>query len=209
MIIYHGNPNPSDIETARAASPSHDHRAQYDIESFRLNTNTPYILDNGAFNCYRKNKPWDATLFVRRLNQAREKDPAPDWVVLPDVVTDPKATERRAREWAELIRFETVYPCQDGVSPERACDIAEELACRGLFVGGTVHWKRENAADFVAEAHERGLECHIARPTDLGWADGTGADSVDTTSIVRNQSWGRLEELEGQQTIAESISANL
>lgn len=201
MILYHGNPNLSDIDAAESAAPSYDHRAQYDIESYRLNTGLPYILDNGAFNCYRKNKPWDATLFVRRLNQAREKEPDPDWVVLPDVVTDPKATKRRATEWAEVIDWPTVYPCQDGVSPERACDIAEELECIGLFIGGTIQWKRECAGAFVEQAQDRGLLAHIARPTDLQWAESTGADSIDTTSIVRNQAWGRLEQLEAQQTL--------
>lgn len=197
MIIYHGNPNPSDIEACEAAAPSYDHRAEYDIESYRLNTGIRYILDNGAFNCYTKNKPWDATLFLRRLRQAREKDPDPDWVVLPDVVTNPRATERRAKEWARVIDYPTTYPCQDGVSPERACDIAEDLGCMGIFIGGTVEWKRERAGEFVEEAHDRDLWAHIARPSDLQWAEGTGADSVDTTSFVRNQAWDRLRRFEG------------
>lgn len=201
MILYHGNPNKSDIKQARETAPSYDHRAQYDIESFRLNTDIQYFLDNGAYNCYRKNKPWDATLFVKRLNQAKQKEPQPDWVVLPDVVTDPKATRRRASIWTKRIDWPTVYPCQDGVSPSRAVRIAEELGCVGLFIGGTVQWKRERAQEFVEAAHDVGLLCHIGRPTDLTWAEQTGADSIDTTSIVRNQSWHRLSQLEEQTTL--------
>ena len=209
MIIYHGNPNPSDIEACRDAAPSYDHRAEYDIESFRLNTGIPYILDNGAFNCYKKNKPWDATLFVRRLNQAKDKDPDPDFVILPDVVTDPRGTYRRAREWAPWIDYPTLYPCQDGVSPERACDIAEELDAGGIFVGGTVEWKRENAERFVETSHDNDLWCHIGRPGDLVWAEDIGADSVDTSSIVRNQAWERLSRIElapGSQTPVDAFA---
>lgn len=198
MIIYHGNPNLSDIEAARDAAPSYTHRAEYDIESFRLNTGLRFILDNGAFNCYRKNKPWDASLFVRRLNQLPEKAHAPDWVILPDVVTDPRGTYRRAKEWAPWIDHPTLYPCQDGVSPQRACDIAAELDAGGLFIGGTVAWKRDTAAAFVEAAHDNGLHAHIARPTDIAWAESTGCDSVDTTSIVRNQSFDKLRQIEEQ-----------
>lgn len=201
MIIYHGNPNVPDIEAAKEAAPSYDHRAEYDIDSFRLNTGLRYILDNGAFNCYTKNKPWDATLFLRRLNQIPQKEHNLDWVVLPDVVTDPRATYRRAKEWASWIEYPTTYPCQDGVSADRAVDIAEELGCVGLFIGGTIAWKRDVAAEFVEAAHENDLLAHIARPTDPTWVEGTGADSIDTTTFVRNQSWGKLQTLEEQQTL--------
>lgn len=204
MIIYHGNPNLSDIESAREAAPRFDHRAEYDIESFRLNTGLPYLLDNGAFKCYTDNRPWDATLFIRRLNQIPQKDHDPDFVVLPDVVTDPRSTYRRGREWAPWIDHPTLYPCQDGVSPERACDIAAELDADGLFIGGTIDWKRENAASFVETGHAAGLHVHIGRPTDFKWAENTGADSIDTTTFVRNQSWHRLRELEEQRTLADS-----
>ena len=206
MIIYHGNPNISDIEKAEAAAPEYDHRAEYDIESFRLNTGLPYLLDNGAFKCYTDNRPWDATLFVRRLNQIPQKEHDPDFIVLPDVVTDPRGTHRRAKEWANVIDYPTLYPCQDGVSPERACDIAHELGAKGLFIGGTVSWKRENAEGFVTEGHDRGLHVHIGRPTDLRWAENTGCDSVETTSIVRNQSFEKLRELEEQTNLSKIVN---
>lgn len=201
MIIYHGNPNIEDIEDAEAAAPRFDHRAEYDIESFRLNTGLRYLLDNGAFKCYTDNRPWDATLFVRRLNQIPQKEHPPDFVVLPDVVTDPRATHRRAREWADWIDHPTLYPCQDGVSPERACDIATELDAAGLFIGGTVAWKREHAEAFVEAGHANDLHVHIGRPTDILWAEQTGCDSVDTTTYVRNQMWDELREVHEQQPL--------
>lgn len=201
MIIYHGNPNPSDIQDARDAAPSYDHRAEYDIESFRLNTEIPYILDNGAFNCYRKNKPWDATLFIRRLNQIPQKTHDPDFVILPDVVTDPKSTYRRAREWAEWIDHPTLYPCQDGVSPERSADIVKELDADGFFIGGTLEWKRDRAEEFVDVAHNNGIHAHIGRPGDIKWAENIGTDSVDTTTYVRNGCFDKLNAIEEQSTI--------
>lgn len=205
MIIYHGNPNPRDIKKARELAPSFEHRAEYDIESFRLNSGVRYILDNGAYKCYTDNRPWDATLFIRRLNQIPEKEHEPDFVILPDVVTDPQGTYRRAREWADWIDYSTLYPCQDGISPERACNIADELDADGLFIGGTIAWKRENAAEFVEAGKNVGLHVHIGRPTDFKWAEGTGCDSIDSTTFVRNQSWHRLKALEEQGTLHQTM----
>lgn len=128
----------------------------------------------------------------------------PDFVVLPDVVTNPERTIERATKWAGIINYPTAFPVQDGIDPSRAVDVCDRTDSDTIFVGGTVEWKRRNASEFVSAAHDHGLDCHIGRPGNLKWADSIGADSVDTTSIVANEAWDRLrrfEKAQGQQTI--------
>lgn len=195
MRIYHGHPSPNSIQSAREAAPSYTHGAEY--SSLKMTPHDwPYILDNGAFRAYIRNEPWDVDAFVGRLAQIDTMPRDPDFVVLPDVVTDPTATRERATQWAGVIEYPTSYPVQDGVDPADAVSIADRLGADTLFVGGTVKWKRSHAEAFVTTAHDHGLRCHIGRPGDLVWADRIGADSVDTTSIVRNESWHRLQRLE-------------
>jgi len=195
MLIYHGHPSPNSIETARQHAPSHTHGAEYSPLKMTPH-DWPYILDNGAFRAYTRNEPWDADAFVGRLSQIGSMPRDPDFVILPDVVTNPSKTKERAMNWAGVIDSETAYPVQDGISPEAAVDLCDRTGSNTIFVGGTVDWKRRRAEDFVTAAHDHGLACHIGRPGDFVWAKQIGADSVDTTSIVRNEAWHRLERLE-------------
>lgn len=206
LTIYHGNPSPNSIESCRDAAPSYTHGAEWALQKMTPH-DWPYILDNGAFTAYKNNTLWDVDQFVRRLSQIEDEMPRePDFVVLPDVVTDPEGTYDRAEPWKSLIDYNTAFAVQDGMRPERAAEFAAEIGCVALFVGGTVRWKRTHAPTIVERAHDYGLDCHIARPGNIGWAEEIGADSVDTTSIVHNQNWGRLEHLENQQTFADVTS---
>lgn len=207
MIIYHGSPSPNSIEQCRNAAPSYTHGAEWAPAKMTPH-DWPYILDNGAFKAFVNNVPWDATAFVSRLNQIESMPRDPDFVVLPDVVTDPEGTIKRSTEWADFIRYDHVFAVQDGITPKRAVDVANRLECEGLFIGGTVKWKRENAETFVTEAHENDLICHIGRPGDLVWAEEIGADSVDLTGIVRDQAWHRLERLEQAPGVQSKLGAS-
>lgn len=201
MIIYHGHPSPNSIEACRKAAPSHSHGAEWSPAKMTPH-DWPYILDNGAFHAYVNGYPWDADAFVGRLAEIPVKMPRdPDFVVLPDVVTDPESTKKRSQQWAGIIDYPTAFAVQDGVDPTDATEFAHRLDADYLFVGGTVAWKRRWAETFVTAAHGAGLKCHIGRPGDIGWAIEIGADSVDTTTIVHNQDWQRLRRLEEQTTL--------
>lgn len=202
MIIYHGHPSPRSIEACRDAAPSFTHGAEWSPPKMTPH-DWPYILDNGAFHAYVNNVPWDADAFVGRISQIESMPRDPDFVVLPDVVTNPERTKERAQKWADMIQYRTAFPCQDGMKPEDAVEFADRVGAEALFIGGTREWKQRNAEAFVDAAHAAGLDCHIGRPGDLTWAEKTGADSVDTSTIVQDEAWHKLEQLEGQESLAQ------
>lgn len=208
MIIYHGHPSPNSIESCREAAPSHTHGAEWSHQKMTPH-DWPYILDNGAYHAYVNGVPWDADAFVGRLAQVESMPRDPDFVVLPDVVTNPERTKERAQQWANIIDYRTAFPVQDGIQPDDAVEFADRLGAEVLFVGGTVGWKRKVSEEFVEVGHDHGFDVHIGRPGNLTWAKRTGADSVDTTTIVQDQAWHKLEQLEAQQTLAASGGGSL
>ncbi len=203
FTIYHGHPSPNALEKCREAAPGVNHGAEWSPAKM-TDQDWPYILDNGAFAAYKHGYPWDATPFINRLCEVTERMPQePDFIVLPDVVTDSEATTERASSLAKYLEdeFPTAFPVQDGHDVETIAPLATDLDCTALFIGGTTEWKRRHAAKIVEVAHEYELCCHIGRPGDLCWAKGIGAYSVDTTSIVTDQDWERLRQFSEQQTL--------
>lgn len=204
MKVYHGSSSPSAIEKARAIAPEWTHG--YCWTPYKMTPHdTPYILDNGAFSAYKNGEVWDVDGFVSRLNQLPDMPREPEFVVLPDVVADSERTNRRAEVWAERIEYPTAFPVQDGHTPTSALNHAEKIDAETIFVGGTIEWKRRNAHDFVDEAHSRGLDVHVARPTDAIWPREIGADSFDTASYAAG-AWERFEREIGQRTLTEATS---
>jgi hypothetical protein len=203
FTIYHGHPSPNALEKCREVAPGVNYGAEWSPAKM-TDHDWPYILDNGAFAAYKHGYPWDATAFVNRLREVTERMPRePDFVVLPDVVTNAEATTERATTWAEYLEdeFRTAFPIQDGHEIEKIAPLAADLNCTALFIGGTIEWKQRHGADIVEAAHEHDLHCHIGRPGDLCWVREIGADSVDTTSIVTDQNWDRLRQFSEQQTL--------
>ncbi|WP_132056784.1 hypothetical protein [Halorussus amylolyticus] len=169
----------------------------------------PYILDNGAYAADVNDEEWDPDPFLRRLNELNDRmHRDPEFVVLPDVRGDAAASERQTRMWANRLAARGFdYPwavaVQDGMTPDQACELAVDVDADVLFVGGSDPWKVSNSAALVRAAHAAGLHAHIGRPMDLTFADAVGADSVDTTSIVRNEDYARLQAFEEQTTVAD------
>lgn len=205
MIIYHGHPSPNSIEACREAAPSHTHGAEWSPAKMTPH-DWPYIVDNGAFAAFKHDKPWNQDEFLATVSEVEKMPREPDFVVLPDVVASPQATYDRSEIWADWIDYSTAMAVQDGMDPEEAVVFADRIGAETIFVGGTVDWKRRVAEDFVTAAHDHGLRCHIGRPNDLTWAKNTGADSVDTTTIVQDENWGKLRTLEQQSTLRRAQS---
>lgn len=193
MRVYHGVPTPKKIEKCRRLAPSHEHGAEW--LPYRMTPHDfPWILDNGAYS-----KGFDAYQWQAGLVRAREMPSTPDFVVLPDAFGDWEQTKRRHQAFASWVPEEwpTAAVAQPGGDPEDVVRFAIDVGASTVFIGGGREYQKRYADQVVMTAHDYGLRAHIGQPgRSLSWARDLGADSVDTTSIVRNGYWGRLRKLE-------------
>lgn len=205
-VLYHGHASPSKLEKCREASSSLTHGVEWSDPSRMPKRDEPYILDNGAYSASLSGDAWDRNRWYRLLTAAHRMPREPEWVVLPDVYGDAERTRERHQRFVEVVRshgFDYYAVAQPGAGVEGEVQFAEALGADGVFLGGPEEWKRNVADDVRRHTDARGLRMHIGQPGNLGWALGVGVDSMDTTSIVVNDAYGRLTQLEGQQTLAD------
>jgi len=204
FTIYHGSCANKPIEKANRIAPGIRHGHCWTPYKQTPHDN-PWFLDNGVYSAWDNDRDWDAAEWEDTVAWVSDNMPRdPDFVVLPDAVGEPETTLALSRQYADTVPADLTraFAVQDGMSVDFALNAAEELDCEYLFIGGTKDWKRQCAGDFIAPAHDAGLQVHIARPSLPGgimWARDIGADSVDTTSIVRTPAWHHLERVANQQ----------
>lgn len=160
----------------------------------------PCAMDNGAFQFWRRGFPFMADVFRRTIAKAYEVGLSFDFIVCPDLVAGGMDSLDFSMEWArgELRSVPRLaLAVQDGMTPKDLTPGYHLRRFSHLFVGGTVEWKWRTAQEWIDYAHEHGKKCHIGQVGTLERlraADRMGADSVDSTSIVRNQSWEIVEQ---------------
>lgn len=199
MRLYYTGASPDNLRKAREHAPSHSHGYGWTPQKMTPHDGA-YFLDNGAYS-----GKFDGELWVQTLDEALTEMPTePDFVVLPDVPGDARATIEKHREWlydrplplrsGEIMRYWVLQP---GLSLETQFDAIE--GCQGVFVGGSRRWLRAHGDTIVRLARERGLRTHVGNPDGedgLTWAYRTGFDSADTTTVFQNGYWHYLERLE-------------
>lgn len=156
-------------------------------------------LDNGAFECYRRGFPWSEKRFFDLIEKSWSSGLSLDFIIAPDIVAGGLKSLRQSEQWfPKLQPAKIALAVQDGMVTTNLMDINFDV----LFIGGSVEWKWKTAKQWVDYAHGRGKKCHIGRCGTLDklrYAKSIGADSVDSTSIVRNESWHIIEELQEQK----------
>ena len=199
MRVYHGAPSPENLRRCRQAAPSHVHGACW--TPAKMTTHEwPYFIDNGAFT-----SDFDRDEWVDILDSVEDKMPhPPDFVVLPDAFNDAEETiKRHRRHVIDVVDrgFNAAPVIQPGMPISTQVAIADGVGADFIFVGGECRWQRAHAVEIVDEAHDRGISVHIGNPGSadgLVWAYRTGFDSVDTSSILQNQYFHWLEQLESE-----------
>jgi hypothetical protein len=145
----------------------------------------PWFFDNGAFLDWRHDRSFDVDAYRRDLELLRAHPQVkPDFAVTPDIVTGGLDSLRFSLEWVDAVA-EVASPylaVQDGME---AKDVTPHLdRFDGLFVGGSVPWKRRTGAAWVELAHQHGLPCHIGRVggiKSVRWAlEEAKPDSIDS-----------------------------
>ena len=161
----------------------------------------PCALDNGAFRCWQRGYPWMEKAFWSQLESCHKNGIDLDFIVAPDIVAGGRRSLEFSDSWirgALMTAPRLALVVQDGMSVSDVLhsDVLADNVTH-IFVGGTVTWKWETAEEWVEFAHERGLKCHIGRCGKieaLREAERIGADSVDSTSFARNDSWHIIDE---------------
>jgi len=161
--------------------------------------NTFCAMDNGAFGCYQKGYPFQADLFRDNIKHCHKLGIPLDFIACPDVVAGGKRSLDFSYSWArdELQTAPNLaLVIQDGFAERYVKPYMLEYFTY-LFIGGTVEWKWENAERWVEFGHKEGKRVHIGQCGQLKYllrAYNMGADSVDSTSMVRNKSWHIIDE---------------
>ena len=159
----------------------------------------PCALDNGAFVCYSKGYGFQSDVFLETLRKCYKLGISLDFIVCPDIICGGLDSLSFSIKWANGKLFG--YPrlalvLQDGMGIK---DIRHYHLTKftHLFVGGSVEWKWKTAKDWIQFAHDNNKECHIGQCGKLEYLEQAlrlGADSVDSTSITRNDSWHIIEQ---------------
>ena len=169
--------------------------------SLTLKPGFRYGIDNGAWWAYQHDREWDADLFLRAVDRIGANA---DWVVVPDVVGNWRATAELAERWIPRLQgLRQLVAVQDNAREE---DVGRLCAGRhGIFLGGSTDYKEQSAEQWGRFAHRHGIHYHIGRVNTarrLYLARSAGAHSVDGSSATRfSITAERLRHWERQQPI--------
>lgn len=148
----------------------------------RLYSFVPFALDNGRFPAWSNGTKWDEGAYIGMLDRVVDMGGKPEWLLVPDVVTEADETMREWDRWQpRLARYgwPLAMAVQDGMDPD--C-VPEE--CEVVFVGGSTEWKRRTMREWC-DAFDR---VHIGRINTGKWlweCDEAGAESCDGTGWFR------------------------
>ena len=172
----------------------------------------PCALDNGAFVAYKKGYPFPEKVFLNTLDKCYKLNIPLDFIVCPDIIAGGEKSLNFSIEWA-TGRLKTApslaLVVQDGMTAHMIdAYVLSLFEC--IFVGGTVEWKWKTADGWVKFAHASNKKCHIGQVGQkryLSFAKHIQADSVDSTSIARNDSWLVVEEYKKEMSLFDNGKA--
>jgi len=156
-------------------------------------------LDNGAWGCWKRGLPFDEGAFLKAIEGAHRWGLSVDFIVAPDIVAGGRASLGFSVGWAYgqlLTAPRLALAVQDGMLPQDLTPYHLERFTH-IFVGGTMAWKLATAQMWVEFAHDVGKQAHIGgvgTRDRIRWAREIGADSVDSTTLSRNQNWDEMRE---------------
>lgn len=161
----------------------------------------PYGIDNGAFAAWRGGHAFPEDDYLAMLAKV-PRDRPPFMAVCPDRVAAGMDSLAFSDAWRTRLDelgygwMPWYLAVQDGMPWIEVHRRLESGRWAGIFVGGTMKWKKATAADWVAIAHAYGLKCHVGRVyqlRDVVWAERIRADSIDSTGWARQDKHSILD----------------
>lgn len=203
MIIYTGTARGKKLDSLVSRdmgimiSPSPTFPPQKDYSRTRC------ALDNGAFQCWRRGFPFMEKYFWETMEKCYEVGLKLDFIVIPDIVAGGKKSLDFSTKFKDEKLSTTAnlaLAVQDGIEPK---DIDQYclLNVSHIFVGGTERWKWKTAKDWAVFAKSEHRKLHIGRcgtKDKMSHASLVGADSVDSVSFARNESWEIVDNFRSQ-----------
>lgn len=147
----------------------------------------PYMIDNGAWGCFKREVEWDGAEFSEYL---KKWGAGADMIVLPDIVGGGEESLARSMEWAEECQSfgaPVLLAVQDGMPLSTVQRILERHPF-GIFVGGSTEWKLKTLPDWGRMARRVGCWLHVARVNTarrIRLCQLAGAHSFDGTNVTR------------------------
>lgn len=193
MMIYTGNAFGDDLQTVKKLKMGIMICTSIAYPAGKDFKEVPCAMDNGAFTCFQKGYPFQSDLFRDNIKHCHKLGIPLDFITCPDIVCGGDRSLMYSVDWAlgELITApKLALVIQDGMTRKKVLPHIGRFT--HLFIGGSVDWKWKNAQEWVQFAHDNGLLCHIGQVGQLKYmldAYEFGADSIDSTSMVRNKSW--------------------
>jgi hypothetical protein len=160
----------------------------------------PCFLDNGAFACHSKGYPFQEDVFMTTMKKAYKCNIPLDFIVVPDLLMRGKDSLEFSMGWihgALKTANNLALVVQDGMLPKHLDEWDVPKQVTYIFIGGSVDWKWETADMWREYSHKRELKLHIGQVgtlKNLKVADRIGADSVDSTSYTRNDTFETIEQ---------------
>jgi len=180
-------------------------------------------LDNGAFQAYRRGYPFQENLFLQTIDQCYNLGITLDFIVCPDIISGGRRSLEFSLDWAMgklkgAPKLALVVQ-NDGITKESHLQLRQDMtpemlaqydlsAFSHIFIGGSVEWKWQTADSWVKFTHKESKKCHIGQVGQLRYlkfSEHIQADSVDSTSIARNESWNIIEEYASSKTLFKKV----
>lgn len=190
MLIYTGSPGGSQEKLDQIIR--FNMGIMLSTETLKSYSKVPCALDNGAFEAHRRGLPWMEERFFAMIKKCWDNNLTLDFIVCPDIIAGGKDSLIKSNSYVNKLKpARLALAVQDGIEP-KDLDSFVWKNYDVIFVGGSEEWKWETAEDWVMFAHINNKKCHIGRVGTLAKlqrANEIGADSVDSTSFVRNEYW--------------------
>jgi hypothetical protein len=144
----------------------------------------PWVLDNGAFRCWKSGEAFDWGRFLETVRRAQAELPEPYFAIAPDEVGGGAESLWWSVECVSRIAWEWPWylPVQDGMDPDEVAELLPQYFA-GLFLGGTDRFKVETGHVWAELCAEQGKPLHYGRAgtlRKLAHAIRLGCDSLDS-----------------------------
>lgn len=109
----------------------------------------PYVLDNGRYSAWSMDKKWNEKAFIDLLEQAKQCEVEPRWVVVPDWPRDAERTLADWNEWYERVKeygWPLALVVQKGMTSKQVKKLDNQPDV--IFVGGDEEWRWKYARDW-------------------------------------------------------------